>query len=139
MMLKKTPSSSVFATGWTCTYLWYIFIHLLFFFSLNLCCTPLIFSLTINRITNFCLISYKTCYEKYISPTLKHRCTLLDMHELWGKRKLVKVDGKMNVAFYQKVLEGILHLSAQKQCMESTVMMIFHHDSNQKHKVILTL
>lgn len=75
--------------------------------------------------------------ERYTIPTVKHRGGSL---MFWGcvsyngTGHLVKIDGKMNAACYQIILEENLHSSAQKLCMRRTVLECSNNDNNPKHK-----
>lgn len=73
--------------------------------------------------------------ERNTIPTVKHGGGSL---MFWGcvsykgTGNLVKVEGKMNAARYQQILEENLHSSARKLRMGRTWM--FQHDNNPKHK-----
>ena len=73
--------------------------------------------------------------ERYTIPTVKHGGGSL---MFWGcvsykgTGKLVKIDGRMNAACYQKILVENLHSSAQKLRMGRS--WTFQHDNDPKHK-----
>lgn len=73
--------------------------------------------------------------ERYTIPTVKRGGGSL---MFWGcvsykgTRNLIKIDGNMNAACSQKILEEKWHSSALKLCMGRTWM--FQHDNDLKHK-----
>ncbi|KAK1798992.1 hypothetical protein P4O66_007263 [Electrophorus voltai] len=75
--------------------------------------------------------------EKYTIPTVKHGGGSL---MFWGcvsytgTGNLVKIDGRMNAAFYQKIPEEHLHSLARKLRMGRTWMFQYDDDPNHKAK-----
>uniref|UniRef100_A0AAY5JZU6 Transposable element Tcb1 transposase n=1 Tax=Esox lucius TaxID=8010 RepID=A0AAY5JZU6_ESOLU len=82
----------------------------------------------------------KACSEQDTIPTVKHGGGSL---MFWGcvsskgTGSLVKIDGKLNAACYQKIMADNLHSSARKLRMGPSCT--FQHNNDPKHKARLTL